>query len=201
MTVQQSLYCVLPWISDLMIKPETGNLWCSDRAGHARLTWQPCSPPLWCQVPPPPSLQGWWGLCSRRTPLYTEKEGSSCKGEKREQQMVKTKMQEKKENGWSQSLVKPEKWGTREKEINMSDERRRSQEAISKQMLENSTQIVTAGKGQKMTQSNTQTVKGSMPVNRKVIPSVYSWCTQCYSSTVRVGIWKAFFKEYNTKNV
>lgn len=24
--------------------------------GMHHLTWQPCSPPLWCQVPPPPSL-------------------------------------------------------------------------------------------------------------------------------------------------
>lgn len=48
--------------------------------------------------------------------------------------MVKNKNE--KENGWSQSLEKPEEWGTRGKEINMSDERTGSQQIISKQMLE-----------------------------------------------------------------
>lgn len=97
------------WISDPVITSQTGSLWHSNRVGHACLTWQPCSPPLCCQVPPPPSLQGWWGLCSRRTPLYTEWEGSGNKGKEKR---ITADGQE--QNARKRKWIKPEPGEARE---------------------------------------------------------------------------------------
>lgn len=79
----------------------------------------------------------------------------------------------------ARSLEKSEKWATREKEINMSDERTGSQQNISKQMLEKRVNCYSRKKKESGA-SNTQTVRERIPADRNGILSVYGWCAQYY---------------------